>query len=139
MATYIKIKLGFYSTMLVPYTTENWEMAGKMVSESTMVDTTYDTDPRTGHNAMYHCNHSTLTVSIVEMDMRYVFENSDKVKEFLKMKTRLPKKNRLRRQHNDHHDELRSSKDQNMQRHQPAHNKRVLQRFGGEHQGLWHS
>ncbi len=82
MATYIKIKLGFYSTMLVPYTTENWEMAGKMVSESTMVDTTYDTDPRTGHNAMYHCNHSTLTVSIVEMDMRYVFENSDKVKEF---------------------------------------------------------
>ena len=82
MATYIKIKLGFYSTMLVPYTTENWEMAGKMASESTLVDTTYDTDPRTGHNVMYHCRHSTLTVSIIEMDMRFVFENSDKVKEF---------------------------------------------------------
>ena len=83
MATYIKIKQGYSSSMLVPYTTENWAMAGKLVGESTLVDTTYDDDPRTGLPAMYRCL-GAINISIIEMDMRHIFSNSDKARDFIK-------------------------------------------------------
>tara|TARA_R110002012_G_scaffold1496_7_gene6495 strand:- start:683 stop:1021 length:339 start_codon:yes stop_codon:yes gene_type:complete len=78
---YILVKLGYGNTLVLPYSPKNWEAAGMLIKESTLVNTCWAKDPRTNVPAMYFVEGSA-TASILEVDhgVDFIFEDYDTAK-----------------------------------------------------------